>query len=67
MYKIRTNNKRKSQWFISSCRSLSQTLDESDKFTDNIEMNLDLAAQNNPHVFTGLGHFMAKSWNWFIT
>ena len=31
-------------------RTPSQTQDEFDKFTDNIEMNLNLVVQNNPYL-----------------
>ena len=34
--------------FVSLYRSPSHTQDEFDKFTDNLELNLDLAVQNNP-------------------
>ena len=50
--------------FISLYRSSSQTQDESDKFTNNFELNLDLAVQNNPYLVVVLGKFNAKSKNW---
>ena len=50
---------------VSLCRSHSQTQDEFDKFTDNLELNLDLAAQNNLYLVVVLGDFNAKFKNWF--
>ena len=44
-------------------RSPSQTQDEFDKFTDNLELNLDLGVQNNPYLVVVLGDFNAKSRN----
>ena len=51
--------------FISLYRSPSQTQDESDEFTDNLELNLDLAVQNNPYLVVLLGEFNAKSKIWY--
>ena len=51
--------------FISIYRSLSQTQDEFDKFTDSLELNLDLAIQNNPYLVVVLVHFYAISKNWY--
>ena len=46
--------------FISLYRSLSQTQDGFDKFTDNLELSLDLAVQNNPDLVAVLGDFNTK-------
>ena len=51
--------------FISLYRSPSQTQDESDEFTDNLELNLDLAVQNNLYLVVLLGEFNAKSKIWY--
>ena len=42
-----------------------KTQDEFDKFTDNLELNLDLAVQNNLYLEAVLGDFKAKSKNWY--
>ena len=46
--------------FASLYRSPSQTQNEFDKFTDNLELNLDLVVQNNPYLFVVLGDSNAK-------
>ena len=46
--------------FISLYRSPSQTQDGFDKFTDNLELNLDLAVQNYPYLVAVLGDFNTK-------
>ena len=47
--------------FISLCRSPSQTQDELETFTSNLEIYLDLAVRNNPHLVVVLDNFNAKS------
>ena len=49
--------------FISLYRSPRQTEDEFDKFTDKLDMNLDLAAHNNQYLVAVLDNFNAKSKN----
>ena len=51
--------------FISIYRSLSQTQDEFDKFTDSLKLNLDLAIQNNSYLVVVLVHFYTISKNWY--
>ena len=46
--------------FISLYRSPSQTQDGLDKFTYNIELNLDQAIQNNPYLVAVVGEFNTK-------
>ena len=46
-------------------RTPSQTQDEFDKFTDNLELNLDLAVKSNPYLVVVLGDFNAKLKNWY--
>ena len=46
--------------FISLYRSPSQTLNEFDKFTDNLQLNLDLAVQDNSYLAVVLGEFNTK-------
>ena len=51
--------------FISLYRSPSQTQYEFDKFTENRELNIDLALQNNPYLVVALGDFNGKFKNWY--
>ena len=51
--------------FISLYRSSSQTLDKFDKFTDNLELNLELAVEKNPYLLVVLGDFNANAKNWY--
>ena len=46
--------------FIIFYRSPSQTRDEMEEFKDNLELNLDLADQNNPYLAVILGNFNAS-------
>ena len=50
--------------FISLYRSPSQRLDEFDKFTDNLQLNLDLAVQDNSYLAVVLSEFNTKLKNW---
>ena len=47
--------------FISLYRSPSQTQDEFETFTSNLEIYLDLAVRNNPHLVVVLDNFNVKS------
>ena len=47
--------------FISLYRSPSQKQDEFDKFRNDLELNLDLAIQNNPYLVVILGDINVKS------
>ena len=49
--------------FISLYRSRSQTQDESEKFIDNLELNLETLRQNNPFLTVLIGDLNAKSKN----
>ena len=51
--------------FISLYRSPSQTQDGLDKFTDNLELNLDQAIQNNPYLVAVVGEFNTKWKPWY--
>ena len=51
--------------FISLYRSRSQTQDESEKFIDNLELNLETLCQNNPFLIVLIGDLNAKSKNWY--
>ena len=51
--------------FICLCRSPSQTLDEFEKFIDNLELNLETFCQNNPFLIVLIGDLNAKSKNWY--
>ena len=51
--------------FISLYRSPSQTQVEFGKFRNNLELNLDLTVQNNPHLVVAFGDFNAKSKNFY--
>ena len=46
-------------------RSPSQFLDEFDKFSENLERNLDDLLQNNPFLVVVIGDFNVKSNNWY--
>ena len=47
-------------------RSPSQTQDEFEKFSDNLEMNLGTLSQKNPFLVVAIGDFNAKSKSWYI-
>ena len=51
--------------FISLCRSPSQTEDEFETFTDNLELFLVLAVQSNTYLVVVIDSFNAKSKNWY--
>ena len=51
--------------FIVLHRSLSQSQDAFENFSDNFEMTLDILAQKNPFLMTTIGDFNAKSKNWY--
>ena len=47
--------------FVVLHRSLSQSQDEFENFSDNFEMTLDILVQKNPFLMTTIGNFNAKS------
>ena len=47
-------------------RSPSQTQDEFEKFSDNLELNLGTLSQKNPFLVVAIGDFNAKSKSWYI-
>ena len=49
--------------FISLYRSPSQTQDEFEKFSENLERSLDHLLQNNPFLVVVIGDFSVKSSN----
>ena len=49
--------------FISLYRSLSQSHDEFEKFSEDLEKNLDNLLQNNPFLVVIIGDFNVKSNN----
>ena len=51
--------------FVVLHRSLSQSQDEFENFSDNFEMTLGILAQKNPFLMTKIGDFNAKSKNWY--
>ena len=51
--------------FISFYRSPSQTQDEFEKFSENLERHLDDLRQNNPFLVVVIGDFNVKSNNWY--
>ena len=51
--------------FISLYRSPSQSQDEFEKFSENLERNLDRLFQNNPFLVVVIGDFNVKSSNWY--
>ena len=51
--------------FINLYRSSIQTQDDFHKFTDKLELSLNLAVQNNPYLVVVLGDFNAISKNWY--
>ena len=51
--------------FISLYRSPSQSLDEFEKFSENLERNLDDLLQNNPFLVVVISDFNVKSNNWY--
>ena len=51
--------------FISLYRSPSQTQYKFEKFSENLEKNLDLLLQNNPFLVVVIGDFNVKSSNWY--
>ena len=51
--------------FISLCRSPSQTEDEFETFTDNLELFLVLPVQSNTYLVVVIDSFNAKSKNWY--
>ena len=52
--------------FVSLYRSLSQTSDDFEKFTDNFELTLDNLAESNSDLIVKLGNLNIKSKNWYI-
>ena len=51
--------------FISLYRSPSQSQDEFEKLSENLEINLDRLFQNNPFLVVVIGDFNVKSSNWY--
>ena len=51
--------------FISLYRSHSQSKDEFESFSDNLEPNLDSIAHRNPYLIVVLGDFNAQTKGWF--
>ena len=51
--------------FIFLHRSLSQSQDEFEKFSANLNMSLDDLLQNNPLLVRVIGDFNVKSCNWY--
>ena len=51
--------------FISLYRSPSQSQDEFEKFSENLERNLDSLFQNNPFLVAVIRDFNVKSSNWY--
>ena len=51
--------------FISLYRSPSQIQDEFEKFSENLERNLDRLFQNKPFLVVFIGDFNVKSSNWY--
>ena len=51
--------------FVVLHRSLSQSQDEFENFSDNFEMTLDILVQKNPFLMTTIGDVNAKSKNWY--
>ena len=51
--------------FIFLYRSPGQTQDEFEKFSENLERNLDRLFQNNPFLVVVIGDFNVKSSNWY--
>ena len=47
-------------------RSPSQTQDEFENFSDNLELNLGTLSQKNPFLVVAIGNFNAKSKSWYI-
>ena len=52
-------------YIIALYRSPSQLQDEFEKFSEKLELNLDSLVQNNPFLVVLIGHFNAKSKNWY--
>ena len=52
--------------FVSLYRSLSQTSDDFEKFTDNFELTLDNLAESNSDLIVVLGDINIKLKNWHI-
>ena len=50
--------------FVVLHRSLSQSQDEFENFSDNFEMTLDILVQKNPFLMITIGNFHAKSKMW---
>ena len=46
-------------------RSRSQSQDDFETFTENLELNLENMVQTNPFLVVAIGDFNAKSSNWF--
>ena len=51
--------------FVVLYRSPGQPQDESETFSDNFEITLDILAQKNPFLITTIGDFNAKPKNWY--
>ena len=51
--------------FISLYRSLNQFLEEFETFADNLELNSDTVAKNNPFLIAILGDLNAKLSKWY--
>ena len=50
---------------LSLCRSPSQSQDDFETFTENLELNLENLVQRNPFLVVAIRNFNAKSSNWF--
>ena len=62
-FELKTGDKVRN--FISLYRSPSQTQDEFEKFSENLETNLDRVFQNNPFLVVVIRDFNVKSSNWY--
>ena len=51
--------------FLCLYRSPSQTRDIFETFADNFELTLDPIIKKNPFLIVALGHFNAKTTNWY--
>ena len=52
--------------FVALYRPPSQTQDEFEKFSNNLELNLGTLSQKNPFLVVAIGDFNAKSKSWYI-
>ena len=52
--------------FVALYRSPSQTQDEFEKFSDNLELDLGTLSQKNPFLVVAIGDFNTTSKSWYI-